>query len=61
MRKIIQIVNEPESRGHARLYALCNDGSIWFCEISHAPEIYSDWQRMPGPPAPADEEYESIL
>lgn len=56
--KVIQIVIEPSLVGYkpGRLFALCDDGTIWSCvldilgaykweQISEPPKIYSDQRK----------------
>lgn len=49
MRKVISIVVEPSVLAYkaSRLYALCEDGTIWFCEVG--PLKPFRWQEIPGP------------
>ena len=54
MRKVIQLVKVPSTLSSGgSLYALCDDGSIWYCEITRGGmrESILKWERVPGPPA----------
>lgn len=57
MRKPIQLVLKPDGPGAPLevLFALCNDGSIWFLAKPLSP-ARSDraWQRLPDVPADSD-------
>lgn len=55
MRKIIQIAtsasNDPEEGETEHLYALCDDGTLWFWSRVHA-----KWELHIAPPENDDEE-----
>ena len=50
MRKVIQLVKIPSTLSSGgSLYALCDDGSIWYCEITRGGmrESILKWERVP--------------
>ena len=49
-RKIIQIETTKENKNnYAVVYALCNDGTVWFLEMSKG----GVWKQLPKPKAKA--------
>ena len=49
-RKIIQIETTKENKNnYAVVYALCNDGTVWFLEMSND----GVWKQLPKPKAKA--------
>lgn len=48
-RKVIQITTGKEG-GLLRLFALCNDGSLWWCDFDD-----EKWYEMELPPATEEE------
>jgi hypothetical protein len=54
MRKVVAIVVEPSVLAYkaSRLFALCEDGTIWFCDMG--PVKISEWQAIVGPPEESD-------
>jgi hypothetical protein len=56
-RRVIQIAAIPESENHSyRVFALCDDGTIWEAfyffgdKGKTTPPRWGDWERIPGIP-----------